>query len=136
MWVLTTKRTERIGIKDAFYFDQGRTILIFLPLEITDFEAVVDARSAEAARETFALGVHMSNGTSLVESKSENFTIGRNERQKYFINLSSGHIEISRVTGPEPPFWVRNWYFLALAAVTSVLGVIIIRRRKLKKRHS
>ncbi len=115
-----------IGIPGASYFDSGHSIVILLPMEITDFRYTVDATSAESSQEAYNLAILAVRNNGLSQPMNlVTAVINRNDIQEQSVHISSdGSIEVG---GRFPIEWVS-------AGILGVIAILIVITTSSKRR--
>jgi hypothetical protein len=104
--------------------------VIFLPSNVTQFEYIVDAHSAENSTESYTVGVYMLNNNTIVQNSITNTTIQKGEQTINNVVVDFAQQSIS-IAHQQTPWWQQCWYAFVIAAVL-VVGVIFLLRRKMK----
>jgi len=123
-------------IPNSQYLDLNGTILIILPLNVTSFHCVVDAKYAVAPSENYALIItNIRNGTLTSEYRRSD-VIKQGEKREFTVSVLPTEREI-KVELVKVPWWQTSLYgipvyliiTLMVISLLSIVGIKIIKRK-------
>jgi len=126
-----TNQTE-IGIPGAYYMDFDDVIMIVLPLDVTNFQYVVDAKYAREPTESYNIKITKVKGEKITFNTVRSGTINQDEKHESdFMNLSESvedawwQIPIAGV----PMYLV----LIGIVVVVIVIAFVLIFKRRRKR---
>jgi hypothetical protein len=120
-----TTGTVEIQIPRAGYLDLNNgTMLILLPLNVTDFQCVIDAKYAEAEKEEYELTViSLKEGRDVAKTMRKN-AVERGTQQAFNCNIDLEKKEARMIAiRPEAEIYLllqHFWYFFIIVAVIGI----------------
>jgi hypothetical protein len=125
-------------IPDCMYYDFNNGTAIVLPLNLTNFKVVVDAKYAHEINESYELSVIATKEYEVIDQKSVTGKILKGAKQLYNIQISpESEAPIIQNEEANVPWWIQHqiWIIAGVIGAIALLTVSVTLVKK-RKRHN